>query len=155
MSFESDDVNASRLVRKNLYRPEVCNGSTGLTHRGGPLLEDFGQQGGGLCGPASVSYAALCDQAMYDYDNGDVNAMRPYCVVREWHRRERADRGLAPLSATVYVKRPPAPLPDRPQDFDVFAGGASLHTVAATFSADGRIQIDADKAIDLPACPLG
>jgi hypothetical protein len=26
MSFESDDVNASRLVRKNLYRPEVFAG---------------------------------------------------------------------------------------------------------------------------------
>jgi hypothetical protein len=155
MSFESDDVNASRLVRKNLYRPEVCNGSTGLAHRGGPLLEDFGQQGGGLCGQASVSYGALCDQAMYDYDNGDVNAMRPYCVVREWHRRERAERGLAPLSGIVYVKRPPAPLPDRPQDFDVFAGGASLHFAAATLTTNGQIQVGADKAFDLSTCAMG
>jgi len=154
MSFESDDVNASRLVRKNLYRPEVCNGSTGLTHRGGPLLEDFGQQGGGLCGAAGISYGALCDQANYDYDNGDVNAIKPYCLVREWHKRERAERSLAPLSAIVYVRRPPAPLPDRPQDFDVFAGGASLHLVAATLTTAGQIQIGADKTID-SGCALG
>jgi hypothetical protein len=155
MSFESDDVNASRLVRKNLYRPEVCSGSAGLTHRGGPLMEDFGQQGAGLCGAAGAGYGALCDQANYDYDNGDVNSIKPYCVVREWHRRERAGRSLAPLSAIVYVKRPPPPLPDRPQDFDVFAGGASLHVVAATFTAAGQIQIGPDKTIDLSACASG
>ena len=53
-AFESDDVNASRLVRKNLYRPEASAGD-GLAHRGGPLLEDFGRH-------ASAN-GALCDAA--------------------------------------------------------------------------------------------
>src|SRR6185436_8411488 len=47
LAIESEDPNASRLVRKNLYRPEVCgvggcDRSVGLAHRGGALLEDFG-----------------------------------------------------------------------------------------------------------------
>ena len=51
----------SRLVRKNLYRPEVFSGSNGITHRGGPLLEDFGDT------PADA--ARVCDAGNYDYDN--------------------------------------------------------------------------------------
>ena len=50
-------MNASRLVRKNLYRPEVFNGSTGLTHRGGPLLEDFK----GMNGVTVLPTNATCD----------------------------------------------------------------------------------------------
>src|SRR6266513_2529675 len=111
MSLESEDVNASRLVRKNLYRPEVVPGGNGIAHRGGSLFEDFGNPATGL----------RCDQQNYDYDNGDVDSIPAYCVVREWHRRERAERNLAQVSEIVYVKRPPPPPPDRPQDFDVFA----------------------------------
>jgi hypothetical protein len=158
MSFESDDVSASRLVRKNLYRPELCPGTSGvgLAHRGGPLLEDFAGQttGGALCDPSG--YGGLCDKAAYDYDKGDLDAIPAYCVIREWHRRERAMRGPAPLSAIVYVSRPVPAAPDRPQDFDVFAGGASLHVVPASLSAAGDPQnLGADTAVDLAACGLG
>jgi hypothetical protein len=149
MAFESDDVNASRLVRKNLYRPEIMHGSEGLTHRGGPLLEDFG---------ASLASAALCDQGgdagAYDYDNGNLDGIPAYCVIREWFLRERAERMLAPLSAIAYVSRPIPAAPDRPQDFDVFAGGASLHITTATLM-NGAVALGTDNPVDLTTCQLG
>jgi hypothetical protein len=146
MSFESDDVTASRLVRKNLYRPEVFNGSSGILHRGGPLFEDFGAQ---------LPTGALCDQGSYDYDNGNLDTIPAFCVIYEWHKRERAARNLAPLSEVVYVSRPVPSGPDRPQDFDVFAGGASLHIASVTQQPGGALAVGTDQAVDLSACGLG
>jgi hypothetical protein len=146
MSFESTDVSASRLVRKNLYRPEIRAGSIGIAHRGGPLFEDFGN---------NRAPGDLCDQGGYDYDNGDVDSIPAFCVVREWHRRERVERNLGPLSAVVYVKRPPPAGSDRLQDFDVFAGGASLHIAAVTLASGGAPTVGADRTVDLSACGLG
>jgi hypothetical protein len=147
LSVESDDINASRLVRKNLFRPELANGSQGLLHRGGPLFEDFA--GANATGKA-------CDDANagagYDYDNAPLDEIPPYCVVREWHRRERDARKLAPLSAIVYVKRSIAPGPDRAQDFDVYAPGAELHVAKATL-ANGNVTLGADAAVN-GACGL-
>ncbi len=150
MSFESDDVNGSRLVRKNLYRPEVYAGSTGIAHRGGPLFEDFGgaDAGGGL------ATGAACDQGGYDYDGGSIDSIPAYCIVREWHRRERAERNLAAISAVVYVQRPPPSGPDRPQDFDLFAGGASLHLATVTAAPGGSLTLGADARVDLTSCGL-
>jgi hypothetical protein len=146
MSFESDDVTASRLVRKNLYRPEVFNGSNGITHRGGPLFEDFG---------ANLPSGALCDAGNYDYDNAPVDTIPAFCVVYEWHKRERAERMLGGITAVAYVSRPIPPAPDRPQDFDVFAGGASLHLaqVLAT-PVTGALVAGADTTVDLTTCGL-
>jgi hypothetical protein len=151
MSFESDDVNASRLVRKNLYRPEVFPGSNGIAHRGGALFEDFG---GGDAG-GQLATGAVCDQGSYDYDGGSLDSIPAYCIVREWHKRERSERNLAPVSSIVYVQRPPPPGPDRPQDFDVFAGGASLHIASITPNGTGDLALGADRALDLTACGLG
>jgi hypothetical protein len=151
MSFESEDVGASRLVRKNLYRPEVFAGSNGIAHRGGALFEDFGGNGAG--GP--LANGAACDQAGYDFDNGDLDVIPAYCVVREWHARERVARNLAGVSAIVYVSRPPPPGPDRPQDFDVFAGGASLHLASVATAAGGGLSLVADAPVDLIPCGLG
>jgi hypothetical protein len=151
MSFESEDVNASRLVRKNLYRPEVFAGSNGIAHRGGALFEDFGGADAG--GPLATG--AACDQGNYDYDNGNLDSIPAYCVIREWHARERTARNLAGLSAIVYVQRPPPAGPDRPQDFDVFSGGASLHVAAVSVNAAGAISPGADGTVDLTACGLG
>ena len=151
MSFESDDVSASRLVRKNLYRPEVMTGSSGLLHRGGALLEDFGNQlaSGALCDAGSA------DGGAYDYDNGNLDQIPAFCVIREWHRRERAERMPAPLSAIVYVSRSIPAAPDRAQDFDVFAGGATLHIAKATQAAGtGAVTTSGDTAIDLSSCGL-
>jgi hypothetical protein len=158
MSFESADVNASRLVRKNMYRPDLCTvgAGIGLAHRGGALLEDFGAQDTPdmICNP--TAYGGFCDAKQYDYDNGDLDTLPAYCVIREWHKRERAERMPAPLSAVVYVSRPVPAAPDRPQDFDVFAGGASLHVVPASLSAAGDVQnLGADTAVDLANCGLG
>jgi hypothetical protein len=155
MSLESDDVRGSRLVRKNLYRPELCaNASDGITHRGGPLFEDFGTPGAdGGAAPCGSDYGALCDQAAYAYDTAPVDTIPAYCVIREWHKRERAARALPALSGVVYVSRPIPPAPDRPQDFDVFAGGASLHLLSATIAA-GAVVPGTDTAVDLTSCGL-
>ena len=151
MSFESDDVNASRLVRKNLYRPEAYAGSNGIAHRGGSLFEDFGGADAGH----QLASGAACDQNTYDYDNDPVDSIPAYCIVREWHRRERVERNLAPLSEIVYVKRPPPAGPDRPQDFDVFSGGASLHIAQVVQSMTGDVSLGGDRAVDVSACVGG
>lgn len=156
MSLESDDVRGSRLVRKNLYRPDLCPaGSDGITHRGGPLFEDFGTPGAdGGAAPCGADYGPICDEAAYNYDTDPIDTIPAYCVIREWHKRERAARALPALSSVVYVSRPPPAGPDRPQDFDVFAGGASLHLLSATIAA-GKVVPGTDTAVDLTSCGLG
>jgi hypothetical protein len=144
MSFESDDVNASRLVRKNLYRPELVAGSNGIAHRGGALFEDFASQ---------LPSGALCDQGSYTYDTAHLDQIPAYCVIYKWHQTERMQRMPAPLSAIVYVSRPVPPSPDRPQDFDVFAGGASLHIAAVTQQPGGALVVGADSVVS--SCGLG
>jgi hypothetical protein len=147
MSFESDDVTNSRLVRKNLYRPEVFLGSNGITHRGGSLFEDFGNQ---------LPSGALCDQGNYDYDNAPVDSIPAFCVIYEWHKRERAERMPGLMTEVVYVSRPIPPAPDRPQDFDIFAGGASLHIAQVIPTPlTGALVAGADSAVDLTTCGLG
>ena len=146
MSLESDDVTASRLIRKNLYRPQLAAGSTGFAHRGGPLFEDFGTQN---------ASGALCDQGKYDFDKGSLDSIPAFCMIREWHARERKDHPLAALSAIIYVERPPPTSKDRPQDFDLFAGGASLHIMKATLTPTGDITPGADTTVNLASCGLG
>src|ERR1035438_4854823 len=149
MSFESGDVTASRLVRKNLYRPDQFADSTGIFHRGGPLLEDFRDTN-------AVAAGGVCDAANYDYDAGPLDAIPAFCVIRKWHALERVARGIDGLSAIGYVSRRPPPGADRPQDFDVFAGGASLHLVGATLSVTGDVELMGnDQAVDLSAGGLG
>lgn len=137
LSVESEDVNASRLVKKNLFRPELSAGAEGIAHRGGALFEDFGE----------TPSAKLCDDKKYDYDSGNLDDIAAYCMISEWHKRERAARTLAPLSAIVYVKRGAASGPSRPQDFDVYRAGADLHVAQATMAADGTIALAADTSV--------
>jgi hypothetical protein len=129
LSVESDDPNASRIIRKNLYRPEVCSVGgcdkpSGLAHRGGPLLEDF---------KAETANPKLCADAKYDYDNGELDKIPAYCVLGEWLDRERKVSKLAPLSAVVYVRRPLGTV-TRPQDFDKYSPGADLRPAEVTAS---------------------
>lgn len=129
MAIESEDPNASRLVRKNLYRPEVCgvagcDRAAGIAHRGGPLLEDFGAQ---------RASPKACADAHYDYDGSDLDKIPAYCVILEWLRRERDLHKPAPLSAIVYVKRPAGTV-KRAQDFDVYSPGADLRRVPAAIT---------------------
>ncbi len=138
LAIESDDITASRIVRKNMYRPEIFNGGRGILHRGGPLFEDFGND------PAD---GALCDGKGYDYDNGDLNTIPGFCVIREWHKRERTARNPAPLSGIAYVSRTIPAAPDRAQDFDVYAAGADLHILAATLDPAGNVVPGADTSV--------
>jgi len=132
ISVESDDPNASRMVRKNLYRPEVCSVGgcdkpTGIAHRGGPLLEDFGPQAASL---------GACVDAKHDYDNGDLDKIPAYCVIAEWVRRERDVFKLAPMTSVVWVRRPVGTV-TKAQDFDVYSPGADLRIVNVAPGADG------------------
>jgi hypothetical protein len=138
VSIESPDPNASRLIRKNLYRSDVFDNGEGIAHRGGPLFEDFA---------GDPARGELCDQRNIDYDGGDLDAMPAYCVVREWIRRERAARVIAPLSAIVYVKRRTGYGGDRPQDFDVYRAGADLRRADATLGASGGVEVGADRSL--------
>lgn len=145
MALDGDDVNASRLVQKNLYRKELDPNGGGIAHRGGPLFEDFGQ---------SEASGALCDAGGYDYDNDPLDKIPAYCMVREWHKRERAAAiagkcnggpcDAQPLSGVVYVKRPNPSGADGATDFDVYAPGAALHVVGATLDATGNLVLGAD-----------
>lgn len=149
LALESDDPNASRIVKKNLYRPEVCGVAgcdkpVGIIHRGGPLLEDFGN--------ARASVQA-CTDGKYDYDAGDLDKIPAYCVLAEWLRRERVIRAIAPLSGIVYVKRPAGSV-HRAQDFDVYSPGADLRLIGATITA-GAVTVDStvDKSL-IASCGL-
>ena len=143
LTIESEDPAASRIVRKNLYRPEVCgvagcDSAQGLLHRGGPLLEDF--QG-------ERATPKLCDDAKYDYDNGELDEIPAYCVILEWLRRERAQRKITPMTGIVYVRRPAGSV-TRAQDFDVYSPGADLRIIGANI-VDGAVTVDpgADRSV--------
>ena len=153
MGLDSDDVNASRLIQKNLFPKYLEPYGGGITHRGGSLLEDFG--------PDTEASGALCDAQNYDFDNASLDTIPAYCMFREWHKRERASGAcnggpctLSPLSAIVYVKRPNPTGSDTANDFDVFAGGATLHVVAATLDANGNVVLGADTDVT-SGCGLG
>jgi hypothetical protein len=141
MALEFDDPGASRLVKKNLYPPERAAGGTGLAHRGGFLFEDFGND---LASPAAC--AAAQKTAPFDFDKG-LDTIPAYCVILEWLKRERDQRKLAPLSAIVYVKRPPPSGADRPQDFDVYAPGADIRLQQASIDATGNVVVQNDKTL--------
>ena len=107
INLESSEPDASRIIRKNLYRPDNCgvggcDTAKGIIHRGGPLLEDFGQTRATPTACSSVTPA-------YDYDKGDINTIPAYCMITEWIRREQVEQKLAAMTAIVYVARPPAP----------------------------------------------
>ncbi|MFO0665017.1 MAG: hypothetical protein U0174_13770 [Polyangiaceae bacterium] len=129
LSIESDDIDASRMIRKNLYRPDQYDGGVGELHRGGPLFEDFGTTParGELCDTAKAGQIAP-NYALppYDYQAGDLDKIPPYCVIREWLRVERNKANLTPFTAVVYVKRSIPTGPNRFQDFDVYTPGADL-----------------------------
>ncbi len=150
LSLESEDPNASRIIRKNLYRPEVCTMAgcdrpAGITHRGGPLLEDF---------PGSTATPQSCASGKYDYDNGELDKIPAYCVFAEWLKRERDVYKLAPLSAIVYVKRPVGTV-TRPQDFDLYSPGADLRRVGASLAgATGALTVTGNDTSLTAGCGL-
>jgi hypothetical protein len=148
MAVESPDPHASRMIRKNLYRPEVCGVAgcdkpIGIAHRGGPLLEDFGDR---------RANPEICTAANHDYDNGDIDKIPAYCLLVEWLGRERDFRRLAPLRAIVYVRRPVGSV-KRAQDFDVYAPGADLRRIEASIVA-GRVTVGSGDVSLTAGCGL-
>jgi hypothetical protein len=142
LAVESEDPNASRIVRKNLYRPEVCSVGgcdkpSGIAHRGGPLFEDFG---------SVTATPQVCAAAKYDFDNGDLDKIPAYCVVSEWLKRERETFKLAPLQAVIYVRRPLGSV-SKPQDFDVYAPGADLRRATVSQAAGVITPVGVERSL--------
>jgi hypothetical protein len=126
--------------------PSTSVAPLGILHRGGPLFEDFGN-----AGPTG----AACDAGGYDYLNGSLDSIPVYCMIRYWFALEQKTRQLAPFGGIVYVKRPVPSAPDRPQDWDVFNGGAELHIASAALDVMGDVTITSDQTVDLTKCGLG
>lgn len=129
LALESPDPHTSRLIRKNLS-PAVG----GITHRGGNLFGD---------GDLGIDGAA-CDAAAAQ--SGPLDEQRPYCVIVEWWKRERAARlGTSqPLSAVVFVRRAATAGPDTPQDYATYQPGAEVIQTALTRAADGTLTTGAE-----------
>lgn len=141
----------------------------GILHRGGPLFADFPQNLGS--NPTATSCPATGTPVPNVYDSAPIDSIPAYCMFKEWHARERAARNLSPLSAIVYVRRPPESGDDRAQDFDVFAGNAELHIVPASIQptsvpwtasvndSPSQISVNSvavgtpDTIVDLTQCP--
>jgi len=154
LSIESPDPNVSRLINKNLYPfdRDIDAGGLGARHRGGALFEDV----------PGVDRATADACKGIDAEKGDLNTIPGYCVLVAWHKKERElaiKKGAAaggidaePLKGIVYVSRPP--FTDKPQDFDTFRGGASLHISAATLDATGSVVMGTDNDVT-SGCGLG
>jgi len=133
LALESPDVNASRLVRKNL--PAVAEYG-GILHRGGPLFTEKHDCTDQELTAALDPAAPLDDQA-------------PYCVIEAWFKKEQAARFPSPpaLTGIVFVRRPPAALPDTPQSFEAFSPGAEVIRVAASLDATNHVTVGAETSL--------
>jgi WD40-like Beta Propeller Repeat len=141
VALESPDPNASRIIRKNL--PPNATGH-GILHRGGALFADGGDPT--QCDSAAAQTGAL---------DADPPVTSPYCVIAEWIKMEQAELmpGAMPLSSIVYVKRPPAPQPDTPQDWATYAPGADLIQATASLDAQGNVTAGGGSSL-LSGCGL-
>lgn len=137
VSLESNDPNASRILRKNL--PPQRNG---VSHRGGSLFSDAGN-------PAACDLSAAA--------TGPLDAQNPYCVLTAWIARERQSRMPSDPGMTqiVYVSSPAGTGPATPQDFERFAPGADLLRVRAAIGADGWPTLSGAPESLLGSCGLG
>lgn len=138
VSLESDDPNASRIIRKNL--PPFTRG--GVVHRGGSLFANAGN-------------VADCDLAAAL--TGPLDEQNPYCVLAAWIAEERRARlpGDPGLTELVYVRTPAGSGPATPQDFEQFAPGADLLRVSASISAEGWPELSGEPESLLALCGLG
>ncbi|HEX3775181.1 MAG TPA: hypothetical protein VHV51_11995, partial [Polyangiaceae bacterium] len=137
LALESPDFNTSRIVRKNLP-PDATFG--GLIHRGGPLFAEKN-----TCTDAEL--AAAADPTV------DIDTQAPYCVIKAWFQKEQAARFPTPpaLTGIAFVRRPPAPLPDRPQDYGTYSGGAHVVLAAASLNAANEVEMATGQETDLTA----
>jgi hypothetical protein len=135
LTLESPDPDSSRLIKKNL-----APAAGGIRHRGGNLL-------------GTGELDEVCDRAAAE--SGPIDEQRPYCVIRAWFEIERTARMAAamPLSAVVFVRRPPATDADMPQDFEVYRPGADVVQVGLTRAMDGTLTTGAETSL-LASCGL-
>ncbi|HEX2670154.1 MAG TPA: hypothetical protein VHM25_04740, partial [Polyangiaceae bacterium] len=131
LALEAPDLNASRLVRKNLP-PDAG----GIVHRGGSLFAEKHE-----CTDAEL--AAAIDSAT------SLDEQSPYCVIKAWFQKERAARFTAPptLSGIVFVRRSPAALPDLPQTFESYSPGAEVIRVAASLDQTNHVTVGAETSL--------
>ncbi|MBK7585692.1 MAG: PD40 domain-containing protein [Myxococcales bacterium] len=129
VALDSPNPNVGRILRKNL-----APSSGGILHRGGPLLAGAGD-------PTQCDLKAA--------ETGPIDDQTAYCVIVAWIEKERSIRmaGAMPLSGIVYVKRPPAPKPDTPQDWEKFAPGADLMQATASMDAAGVVTAGSGNSI--------
>jgi hypothetical protein len=128
VAMESLDPSASRLIAKNLLRPDEQVGGRGIQHRGGSLFDDF---------PAVLASPSLCDSAAAE--TGNLDDQHAYCVISRWIQIEQEDAKLKPLSGVVYVKKKPAPGADTPQDYAVYSPSSDLCFTPLTMTPGGAI----------------
>lgn len=151
LALESSNPNESRIVAKNLYPDEQVAGGSGLAHRGGSLLEDFGNDGSG------PDLADPSDCVGVDADAGDLNEIAPYCVLARWHQIEHeaaiARGEVVPEGATaiVWVARPNGI--GATDDFDTYRPGADLVRADVTIAADGATTLGPETSL-LAGCGL-
>jgi hypothetical protein len=137
MALDTVDVRQSRAVKKTIIAQ-----SGGITHRGAAVLEDIGHT---IEEPCPTPFDPMAT------DN------RAFCVFKEWHRIERADRAadLSPMTAgatlpIAFIARPPNP--DALLEFDTYRGGADLKLGTATLDANGGVTSVAVTGSGLGAC---
>jgi hypothetical protein len=144
LALESAEPNDSRMIAKNLYPPE--RDGLGVTHRGGPLFEDFKER---LAVPSACTGIDVTTQPL--------DQVPAYCVLVQWHALER-QRALVAGSlsqpsdqALIWVSRP-LDVGD-PRDFDSYRPGADLRRAALSIAADGRPSLGPSSSL-LSACGL-
>ncbi len=137
---ESADPNQARIIAKNLFTREAHPDGDGITHRGGPLLEDFF---------GSAARPEDCDGV--DVEGGDLNEIPAYCVFVRWQEIEHAAAALEPLHHMVWVERPPGIGPAT--DFYTYRPGADLRVAEATVDATGAVVLG-DSTSVLAGCGL-
>ena len=115
LALETPDPSASRLIAKNLLRPDQQPGGRGILHRGGALFDDF---------TGSLATSQVCNFTAAE--SGPLDDQHAYCVIARWIQIEREDAKLTPLSGMVYVRRRPLAPPDPPQDFARYGGSSDL-----------------------------
>ena len=133
LALESPDINASRLIRKNL--PPVPEFG-GMLHRGGPLFAGKHECSDQELSDALDPTTAIDDQA-------------PYCVIKAWFQKEQAARFSTPpaLTGIVFVRRPPAAQPDLPQSFETYSPGAEVVQVSASLDDSHHVTVGAETSL--------
>jgi hypothetical protein len=150
MALDTVDVKQSRAVKKT-----ILSSSVGITHRGSAVLEDEGASSDVPC-PTPFPPKDTFDPTI-SYDPAKPTSVRAFCILKEWHRLERADRAasVSPMLAAdvlplAFVSRPPNG--DNLLQFDTYAGGADLKLADATLGADGVVMSVGTARSGLAAC---